>query len=202
VAHGFDWEQRYAEAARLFGDSPSELLLAERQRLQAGMTALAAGDGEGRNGVWLAEQGLQVLSIDISATALQRARALADRREVVIETLCTDLLQWSWPTARFDLVTSIFLHLPGPMQRDVHHSMWQALRPGGLLLIEGFHVDQVKLDSGGPSDPALLLSETVLHEDFPEAEILRLEQVPTRVEIAGVYQGEGAAIHCVARRPE
>jgi len=201
MGRGFDWEQRYSEVARLFGDTPSELLLAEQQRFQPGQTALAAGDGEGRNGVWLAEQGLQVLAIDISATALQRSRMLAEQRGVRIETLCTDLLNWSWPATRFDVITSIFIHLPDSLRRQLHQSMWQALKPGGLLLIEGFHVDQAGLNSGGPSDPTLMLSETILEQEFPEAEILRLEHFTTRVETAGVCQGDGAAIHFVARKP-
>ena len=166
MGRGYDWEQRYSEVARLFGETPSELLVAEKHRLQTGMSALAAGDGEGRNGVWLAEQGLQVVAIDISATALQRSRMLAEQRDVHIETLCTDLLNWSWPSSRFDVITSIFIHLPDPLRRQLHRSMLQALKPGGLLLIEGFHVDQVGLDSGGPSDPTLMLSETVLEQDF------------------------------------
>jgi hypothetical protein len=78
--------------------------------------------------------------------------------------------------------------------------MWQAVKPGGLILIEGFHINQARLASGGPGDPGTLLSETVLQQDFPAAEILRLERVPTRVEIDGKFTGEGAAIHFVARK--
>jgi len=201
MGSSFDWEQRYAEAAQLFGIVPSELLIAEQQRLKAGLTALAVADGEGRNGVWMAEQGLQVTSVDISATAQQRAQALATQRDVNIDTLCVDLLDWSWPVAQFDIITSIFMHLPSPLLRQCHRSIWQAIKPGGLILIEGFHVDQAGLDSGGPDDPAMLHSETSLQQDFPAAEILRLERVPTRVEMDGEFLGEGAAIHFVARRP-
>ena len=198
----FDWEQRYAGSTQLFGELPSDLLLTERQRLQPGFTALAVADGEGRNGVWLAEQGLQVTSVDISTTAQQRAQALAARRGVSIDTLCIDLMDWSWPAARFDVITSIFMHLPGPLLRQLHAAIWQAVKPGGLILIEGFHIDQAKLDNGGPGDPGTLHSEMMLQKDFPGAEILRLERVPTQVEMNGKFTGEGAAIHFVARRPK
>jgi len=201
MASAFDWEQRYAESEQLFGVAPSELLVAEQQRLKTGGTALAVADGEGRNGVWLAEQGLQVTSVDISATAQQRARTLAAHRKVNIDTLCIDLLDWSWPTAKFDVITSIFMHLPSPLLRQLHAAMWQAIKPGGLILIEGFHVDHARLDTGGPNDPTILHSETSLQQDFPTAEILRLERVPTTVAINGELLGEGAAIHFVARRP-
>jgi hypothetical protein len=201
MGSSLDWEQRYAGTGQLFGIAPSALLLAEQARLQPGQTVLAVADGEGRNGVWLAEQGLQVTSVDISVTAQQRATALAKSRDVHINTLCVNLLNWSWPVAQFDVITCIFLHLPAPLLRQIHGAIWQAIKPGGLLLIEGFHVDQIKRDSGGPSDPSILHSETRLQSDFPDAEILRLEPVTTRVEVNGQYQGDGAAIHFVARRP-
>jgi hypothetical protein len=197
-----DWESRYAATTSLFGTIPSDLLLAEQQRLHPGLSALALADGEGRNGVWLAEQGLRVTSVDISATAQQRARLLAQQRGVSIETLCLDLLHWSWPVARFDIITSIFMPLPAALRLQLHTSMWQAVKPGGLVLIEGYHVDHIKLDCGGPNDPDMLLSETLLQQDFPQADILRLERVATQVEMNGDYLGEGVAMHFVARRPE
>jgi len=197
----FDWEQRYAETSQLFGVAPSELLVAEQPRLKPGLTALAVADGEGRNGVWLAEQGLKVTSVDISATAQQRARAFAAQRNVHIDTFCVDLLNWPWPVNQFDIVTCIFMHLPAPLLQKIHSAMWQAIKPGGLIMIEGFHVDQASHDSGGPKDPTILLSECGLQQAFPDAEILRLERVTTKVEIAGENLGEGIAIHYVARKP-
>lgn len=194
------WEQRYAEVKQLFATEPSELLLANKDNLHADLSALAVGDGEGRNGVWLAQQGLAVTSIDLSETALKRAQALARRHKVSITTICQDFLHWQWPVAHFDVITCIFIHLPAELRQQLHHFIWQALKPGGILLIEGFHIGQIQMDTGGPTDPAMLLSEDILQRDFSAANILSLQQVPTQVTINGQYKGEGLAVHFVARK--
>lgn len=196
-----DWEQRYASSPQLFGDTPSELLIKEHQRLTPGLKLLAIGDGEGRNGVWLARQGLSVTTIDLSPTAINRAQARAKQANVQLESHCIDLFEWSWPTQYFDVITSIFVHLPPSLRTRLYQSCYQALKPGGLLMIEGFHNDQCQLSSGGPADPLVLLSEDILEQSFPEAEILRMECVATQVMLNGTSQGDGAAIHFVAQRP-
>ena len=199
---GRDWEASYAAVDNLFGTQPSELLQSCRPYLQAGRKVLAVGDGEGRNGVWLAEQGLEVLSIDLSPTALQRARELAARRNTRIETLCTDLCQWSWPVETFDLVTLIFVHFPPALRRTLHHNMIAALKPGGLVIIEAFHTDQLKYGTGGPDDPAMLYHEDLMEEDFGGMEILENSKAMTEVVKAGEPKGEGMSLRFVARRAD
>ncbi len=199
MKQGGDWESRYAGCACLFGNDPSPLLTAYRQLLQAGMEALAIGDGEGRNGVWLAAQGLRVLSLDISATALRRAAARAQQQGLAIDTLCCDALQWEWPCQTFDVVTLIFVHLPPPQRHHLHRLMQQALRPGGLIFIEAYHQDQLQCASGGPSNPEVLYTLDILRQDFAGLEILTLEKTTTRVMMEGSDRGSGAVVQLVAR---
>ncbi len=195
------WDERYAASRNLFGDDPSPLLREFRPRLLAGMKALAIGDGEGRNGVWLARQGLDVLSIDLSTVALDRARRRAQGAGVTLRTLQTDILAWDWPDDIFDLVTLIFVHLPSRQRQRLHGSMRRALKPGGLIMLEAFHRDQVKCGSG-PSDPDLLYTCAEVEHDFSGFGILRSTQIETEVVLDGVPQGKGSAVHFVARRPE
>jgi len=197
----FSWEQRYADSDNLFGHTPSELLLAWKDQLTAGQSALAVGDGEGRNGVWLAEQGLDVLSIDISATALSRAKAFATQRNVTLKTECADLLTWHWPQQGFDVITSIFVHMSAEQRRQLHSSILHAIKPGGLILIEGYHTEQCKLGSGGPKDPSLMLTAELLEEDFPGMTILHSAVLPTEVIMDGKEYGKGVACHFVAQSP-
>lgn len=194
------WDERYSASDNLFGDKPSPLLLKHRSLLHPGMEVLAIGDGEGRNGVWLAEQGLHVLSVDISPVALARAEARAADRGVEVATLCVDVLEWDWPIAAFDLVVCVFVHFPQQTRPLVHRAMQHALKPGGLLMLEAFHRDQIGLDSGGPSDPSLLYTLHELEHAFVDCRILTLEQCETDVEIDGICQGKGAVVHLVARR--
>lgn len=198
---GHDWEASYTAVDNLFGARPSTLLQSCAHLLAAGQKALAVGDGEGRNGVWLAEQGLEVLSVDLSPTALKRARDLARQRGVDIETLCADLCQWHWPEEAFDVVALIFVHFPPPLRRNLHHHMSAALKPGGLVIIEAFHVTQLQFDTGGPDDPAMLYHEDLLLEDFSGLEVLKNDKAITEVVKAGEPAGEGMAMRFVARRP-
>lgn len=199
MPQGTDWESRYAGSTCLFGDDPSPLLTANRQLLQPDMAALAIGDGEGRNGVWLASQGLRVLSLDLSATALQRTEARARQQGLAIDTLCCDALRWTWPCQAFDVITLIFVHLPPPERQHLHHLMRQALRPGGLIFIEAYHEDQLQCASGGPSNPEILYTLDILRQDFASLEIQTLEKTSTRVMREGKDQGDGVAVHFIAR---
>src|ERR1700728_4834307 len=111
------WETRYRPPDYLFGKAPNAFLASQAHRLRPGQNALSVADGEGRNGVWLAEQGLDVLTIDFSATALGKAQALARERGLRIATEVADLNRWRWPLAKFDVIAAIFIHFSAP-ERD------------------------------------------------------------------------------------
>ncbi|MCC6208506.1 MAG: class I SAM-dependent methyltransferase [Gammaproteobacteria bacterium] len=195
------WDDRYAASSNLFGDDPSPLLLEFRARFLPGMTALAIGDGEGRNGVWLARQGLDVLSIDLSDVALARSRQRAHVAGVPLRTLRADILAWDWPEAAFDFITLIFVHLPPEQKRQLHRAIRRALKPGGVILLEAFHRAQIECGSGGPSDPDLLYTLAEVEQDFSGFEALKCAQVETDVVLDGEPQGKGCAVHFVAQRP-
>ncbi len=196
---GRDWENRYAGTPCLFGNTPSPLLVRHSRLLQPGMQALAVGDGEGRNGLWLARRGLQVLALDLSPTALHRARQQADEEGLAFETCCIDALAWSWPRQAFDVITLIFVHLPPPQRMQLHRLIQTALRPGGLLFIEAYHTDQIHRASAGPTDPALLYTEDALCRDFAALETLHLEKTVTDVVVGNQARGCGVVVHFVAR---
>src|SRR5882757_2277859 len=133
------WENRYAAADYLYGTEPNAFLKAQANLLPKTSKALAVADGEGRNGVWLAEQGLDVLSVDFSPTAQAKAKALAERRGVAVSFLTADVTAWDWPTAEFDVIVVIFIQFAGPPgRRRIFAGIRQALKPGGLLLLQGY----------------------------------------------------------------
>lgn len=107
------WDERYAQKAYLFGEQPNAFLARQRHRLQSRVRALAVADGEGRNGVWLAEQGLEVVSVDGSPVAQLKARRLAKRRGVELTLELADLSTWTWPEQAFDAVAGIFIQFAG-----------------------------------------------------------------------------------------
>src|SRR5271154_501083 len=109
------WETRFRAPDYRFGKEPNAFLERQAHRLRAGSAALSVADGEGRNGVWLAEQGLDVLAIDFSPTALGKARALAAERGVLMRTELADVTSWRWPANSFDVVAAIFTQFVAPV---------------------------------------------------------------------------------------
>lgn len=195
------WNQRYARREYVYGTAPNAFLAGQASLLDPGMRVLSIGDGEGRNSVWLAERGLSVTAVDISAAALRKTMALAFRRGVTVQTVEADLTAWDWPEGRFDLVVSVFLHLNPVERRAVHRAAVRALAPGGWLLLEAFSPAQMQYVSGGPPEPEMLYSTHMLHADFAELEISRLsEQIVTLTEGRG-HCGPAATVRLVARRP-
>ena len=194
------WDARYAGGGFQFGESPNRFLESMAPRLRFGMRALCLGDGEGRNGTWLAQQGLVVHALDWSAAGLERARALAGSRGVAIRTECADLARWDWPEARYDLVAWIFVHLPPAERALVAARAARALVPGGLLVLEGFTPAQGGRRSGGPRDPDLLWSAALVREHFPDLEILECLEGTVLLDEGPKHQGHAEVARAVLRR--
>ena len=198
------WEERYRAEQYAYGLEPNAFLAAQRNRLEAGMRAFVPGDGEGRNGVWLASQGLEVDTIDLSAHGVAKARRLAAERGVSLNAVQADAGQWSWPEARYDLVALIFLHLAEPERRALHRRALSALKPGGLLVLEAFRPEQIERQAagarGGPRDPALLYPPDALRADFADGDILLLETADAAMEEGHLHVGMSAVVRALVRR--
>lgn len=195
------WDERYSADGYVYGTEPNAFLVRQRWRLERGMQVLAVADGEGRNGVWLAQQGMKVMSVDASPVGLQKALKLALARGVMLKTACADLRTWDWPQGAFDAVAAVFIHF-GPADRPaMHRAMLDAVRPGGLVLLEAFRPEQLGRSSGGPPVRDMLYDADTLRADFAEADILELEEVETELDEGSFHHGPAATVRLVARRP-
>lgn len=195
------WDKRYAGETYLFGERPNAFLARQKQRLQGRRRALAVADGEGRNGVWLAEQGLEVVSLDGSGAAQRKARRLAQQRSVELHLELADLETWSWPSQAFDVVAAIFIQFASPDLRSrLFAGMRQALAPGGLLLLEGYRPEQLGYRTGGPSVGENLYTEDLLREAFADLQILELTSYDAVIEEGTGHSGMSALIDLVARK--
>lgn len=196
------WDERYAQQGYLFGEQPNAFLAREKHRLQSRVRALAIADGEGRNGVWLAEQGLEVVSVDGSPVAQKKARRLAEQRGVELGFELAVLSDWTWPEQEFDVVVGIFIQFAGPeLRRRMFEGMRQALRPGGLLLLEGYLPEQLAYGAGGPSAVENLYTEALLRDAFADMQILELAAYDAILSEGAGHDGMSALIDLVARRP-
>lgn len=196
------WDERYAGEEYHFGTDPNTFLVSQQSLLRPGMSCLALADGEGRNGVWLAEQGLDVLSVDSSPVALEKARQLARSRGVAAKFERVDLMQWPWEENRFDVVAAIFIQFAPPGLREqmfVH--IKRCLKPGGLLLLQGYTPRQLHYRTGGPSQAENLYTETLLREAFADMETIELREHDDVISEGAGHSGMSALIDLVARKP-
>lgn len=160
------WDQNYSVAGYKYGIRPNAFLVEQAHRLPTKAAVLVPGDGEGRNGVWLAGQGHDVLSVDASRVGLEKSHALAARENVSLSTELADLETWSPAAHSADAVVLTYVHLPPAIRQSAHRRLASALRPGGLLILEAFHPQQLNYASGGPKAVDMLYSLAMLREDF------------------------------------
>lgn len=200
--HKLQWNTRYgASDDLLFGDEPNAFLRSQSALLRPGIRALAVADGEARNGVWLAERGVEVVSIDVSEVAQEKGARLAEDRGVRIEFRTVDALRWDWPVEEFDLVVGIFIQFAGPEERKrLFSGMKQALKKGGLLVLEGYRLEQIAYGTGGPAAVENLYTEDMLREAFNGLKILRLDAYDAVIREGSAHSGMSALIDLVAQR--
>lgn len=196
------WNQRYQGEELLFGEAPNEYLRAQQARLPRGGRALCVADGEGRNSVWLARQGLRVDAFDIAEAGVAKARRLADRQGVRVDFAVADCDALAWPEAVYDLVVAIFIQFADPaMRQRLFDRMARALRPGGLLVLQGYTPEQLRYRTGGPGNVEHLYTEPLLREAFPTLEILELRIYEAELDEGKHHVGMSALVGMVARRP-
>jgi SAM-dependent methyltransferase len=196
------WDERFSSEEYLFGTGPNAFLEKQGRLLKPGGTALALADGEGRNGVWLAEQGLTVTSVDFSPIALEKARRLAAARGVTISTVQADLGDWTWPEDEFDIVAAIFIQFAGPnLRAAIFRRIRRALAPGGLLILQGYRPEQLHYGTGGPPHAENMYTAEMLREAFAGFEILHLSEHDSEIAEGSGHRGMSALIDLVARKP-
>ena len=171
------WNSMYDRPDYRYGLEPNAWLVACAASLPAGARVLCVGDGEGRNGVWLAEQGYEVTTIDASDAGVEKARRLAEERGATLDVrrglFPDDLPGYE---GLFDAVALIYVHATPAGRRKVHAAAVAALRAGGIVVLEAFTPAQIGRSSGGPQNVEMLYTADLLREDFAALEIEALEE--------------------------
>jgi SAM-dependent methyltransferase len=201
------WDERYGGGDYAFGTEPNAFLVSQAHYLKPGLRALVPGDGEGRNGVWLAQRGLTVDTVDVSPAGVAKARKLALERGVEVNAQIADLLTWNWPENAYDIVAALYVHFFDTGRPLMHRAMLKALKPGGILILEAFSLQQLEMKkryhSGGPKTPDMLYSKDKLAGDFADHSVMMLEEVATELNEGYRHKGHAAVVRAVvARRAE
>lgn len=196
------WEGRYSAPEYVFGTEPNYFLKSCKPLLPKTGKVLAVADGEGRNGVWLAEQGLDVLSIDFSPAAQRKARALAEQCGVRMTIEPADVHAWNYPGAAYDVVVEIFTQFSTPAERAKKWAgMRKALKPGGLLIVEGYTPKQLDYGTGGPKQAEHLYTRAMLEEAFGDFRDVKIVEEDVEIHEGSGHGGMSAVIGLTARKP-
>ncbi len=195
------WQQRFAQPGYLFGTAPNAFLKSKAALLRKGQRALAIADGEGRNGVFMAELGLDVLSVDYSPLAQAKAQKLAAERGVTLRTEQADMTAWSWEPEAYDVVAAIFIQFATPSERaDIFAGIKRTLKPGGLLLMQGYRPKQLEYKTGGPGNVAHLYTREMLQAAFDDFSSLDIVEHDSAIEEGAGHAGMSALIDVVGRK--
>jgi 2-polyprenyl-3-methyl-5-hydroxy-6-metoxy-1,4-benzoquinol methylase len=197
------WDERFAQPEPVYGHEPNTYLREQaKKRLNAGAKILVPADGYGRNGLWLAKQGFDVTTVDVSAVGVERARKAAKENGINASILLSDLNTWQWPKEEFEAVASIYLHLPPDQRPGIHTHMFEALKPGGIIILEAFNHAQLKFSSGGPKQVELLYTQEILCRDFASAEVIELAETEADLAEGKMHSGRSAVVRAVFRKKD
>lgn len=186
----------------MFGTEPNAYLASHRTLFEAGKSALAVADGEGRNGVWLAQLGLQVDAFDISPVRVAKADELARRVGVSVNLHVSDCEAWDWRPEAYDVVAAIFVQFAGQeMRQRLFAGMIATLKPGGYLVVQGYTPKQLEYKTGGPGLLDHLYTADMLREVFSALKIVELREYESDLNEGTQHVGRSALLGMVARKP-
>ena len=193
------WDQRYSEPGYAYGTEPNAFLAEVAARLPRGRV-LSLAEGEGRNGVFLAEQGFEVTGVDSSTVGLAQARALAGERGVNLTTVQADLADYAIAPRSWEVIVSIFCHLPPLVRARLYREAVAGLTPGGALVLEAYTPRQLELGTGGPKESALLVSLATLKEELAGLRFEIAHETEREVREGRLHTGRGAVVQVFALR--
>jgi SAM-dependent methyltransferase len=193
------WDERYSDSRFIYGTEPNEFLESVADRLPAG-PILSLAEGEGRNAVYLAGLGYEVVAVDQSDVGLAKARKLAAEREVHIQTMQADLDDFTIEPGAWAGIVSIFCHLPPLLRVPLHAAVARGLRPGGVFVLEAYTPRQFGRGTGGPPSPEMLVSLDDLTEELAGLEFLHALELEREVREGLYHTGLASVVQLVARR--
>ena len=196
------WNKRFDREEFIFGKEPNEyLVLQAKTYLKPNQKVLCIADGEGRNGVWLAKQGMQVVGFDVSDIALEKAKQFAKDHQVAIDYSLSDTDSFDWQENSYDAVIGIFIQFAEPQMRArIFKQVHKALKLGGIFILQGYTLKQLEYKTGGPSLRAHLYTEDIIRDLVKEFQILDLRCYEKELNEGARHAGISALLGLVARK--
>lgn len=195
------WNNRYESEEYIYGQHPNDFLRDHIALFDNGGAVLTLAEGEGRNAVFLAQHGCQVRSVDFSIVGRRKTLQLAQKQRVMVDYDVADLTQYNLGRAKWDGIISIFCHLPENNRPALYQSVEQALKPGGIFLLESYNKEQLELGTGGPKKASYLLSLHELEKAFENFEKILSQDVERAIVEGKFHSGVSSVTQFIARKP-
>ena len=194
------WDKRYSAEHYIYGTEPNQFLRNNISSIPVGKV-LCLAEGEGRNAVYLARQGYTVTAVDASIVGLEKAKQLADKHKVSVEFIHSQLEDSDIGVNKWNGIVSIFCHLPSHIRKDLHSKVVTGLKENGVLLLESYTPDQLKLCTGGPPSAELMMSSRILKEELEGLSFRHLQELEREVLEGSHHTGMGAVVQAIAVHP-
>lgn len=195
------WNQRYSGYEYVYGKMPNDFFAEQLNKISAGSIILPC-EGEGRNAVFAASLGWEVIAFDQSESGKEKALALAKEKGVFINYMISDAMDFTVPENSTDIVAFIYAHFPIAIRKIIHKKAINWLKPGGQIIIEAFNPLQLNNSSGGPKEIAMLYTEEMLAEDFELLKIELLQSCRIELKEGHLHKGVADVIRFVGKKVE
>jgi SAM-dependent methyltransferase len=194
------WNERYSEPGFAYGTEPNDFLVEVEPLFPRNARILSLAEGEGRNAVWLAQRGHRVVAVDGSSVGLLKAAALAAEKRVALTTVVADLADFAIDVDSFDVIVSVWAHVPPSLRKPLHARCSAGLTPHGVFVLEAYRPAQVTRTTGGPKDPLMCMSRATLTDELVGLHLERCDEIVRVVREGEFHNGESDVVQCVARR--
>lgn len=199
------WNQRYDTPEYVYGKEPNLFFRDSLENIGVSGTALFPAEGEGRNAVWAAQKGLSVFAFDYSEAARKKALRLAKEAGVDIGYRVGEIREMDYPEEFFDLVVLTYAHFAPGQRKSIHTRLVDLLKPGGVIILEGFSLKNLKNreenpSAGGPANPDMLFTPEILRDDFSGLEFLKLGEYSDEIYEGVHHNGKAMLIRMIARK--
>ena len=198
------WNDRYSSEEFAYGTAPNKYLKEQLEKFKTG-SILFPAEGEGRNAVFAAQLGWKVSAFDISAEGKNKALKLAEAKNVVIDYQVGELETLNYQAEQFDVIALIYAHFPAAIKSSIHQTLETYLRKDGYIIFEAFskkHLEYLAINDkvGGPKDIESLFSIEEIQSDFPDYEIIQLEEKEIELNEGLFHNGKGSVIRFVGKK--
>ncbi len=194
------WDTRYGSDEFYYGTEANDFLRESAKRISPGGAVLCLAEGEGRNAVFLAENGFKVTAVDGSSVGLAKMEKLAVSKKLSVASIVSDLSDYQIEPGKWDGIVSIWCHIPKDLRKIVHRKIVEGLRPGGILILESYHPRQLEFKTGGPPDASLMMTLNDLRGELFGLNFIVAREIEREIHEGKGHSGKSAVVQVICRK--